>query len=72
MKKSIKLNKIYEIIHEYHNILNDEIEYIFLILANEYQELEKFCLSNKIEITFKEPYPPKFIQIKILTKKVKK
>ena len=69
MRKSIKLKKDYEIITEYHNILNDEIEYCFLINENELSKLEKFCLTNKIDIIFKEKYPPRFIQIKILIKK---
>ena len=65
MRKSIKLDKYYEIIFEYHNILNDEIEFVFLINENELPELEKFCLLNKINIMFKEKYPPRFVQIKI-------
>jgi hypothetical protein len=69
MRKSIKLNKDYEVINEYHNILNDEIEYIFLINEKELSEIEKFCLTNKIDIVFKEKYPPRFVQIKILIKK---
>lgn len=69
MKKSIILNKSYDVIFEYHNILNDEIEYVILILSTELEALEKFCTQNKIEITFKADYPPKFIQIKIKLKK---
>ena len=71
MKKRIKLDKDRDIIIEYHNILNDEVEYIFLIFTNELPEFEKFCLSNKIDIVFKADYPPKFIQIKIKITKQK-
>lgn len=65
MRKSIKLDKDRDVIVEYHNILNDETEYVFLIFANELPELEKFCSLNKIDIVFKADYLPKFIQIKI-------
>lgn len=64
MKKSIKLDKWYEIMSEYHDIFNQKIEYIFIIQADELDKLTEFCKSKNIEIQVFD-YPPRFKQIKL-------